>query len=482
MRSKLCNIIAACFTFAKDLNQGLQSNFHLLVNEFKKLEETGISFVIGQETVQVYFVLSYIHGDNLGLNSLLGYIRSFRTDGCCRKCIATYVQIKTLVIEDPALFRNTYDNRINMIGVEQNCPFEDINSFFTVDNCSVDVFHDINEGVLHTELIYCMKQFIKDGFIDLKTINIRKNNFKFYTVAEKNNMCVDINKEHLKKKKLKMSGSEIATFFKYFPLFVGEFIPQDNTEWALVLSLYKMMNLSYKDSFSQRDIDELRQQIIEHHTLYKDITSNNLTFKHHNLSHYPSIIRELSPPKKMSTIRMEGFHKVSKAYSNCTTSRKNIVLSLAEKHQYHHIYQLKKDKTFKAPQVNSKINGDDLINQIRNRTFLQSVGSNVLVSHEKLTYYDVTYTISNAIQHCEEFLRINFIVTLKDKISLVCSKLEIDGLDSHLSCTTVNILTSSDHVIVNVDDLNSLPFSCFEYNVQNSLHSKNKTVLMITHF
>lgn len=484
LRSKLSSILAACFTYTKDFKHGLSSNFNKLVAELIKLEEEGIRFIINGVNTQVYFVITYIHGDNLGINIMLGYTKNFRLDGCCRTCVATYSQIKSLVEEDPSLLRYVESNRMNTIGVEQTCPFEDIQSFYTEDNSSADVFHDINEGILHKELIFAMKYFRKKGFVDLNTINTKKNNFKFYTAAEKKNLCQDIKKEHLrgKNKKLRMSGSEIATFFKYFPIFVGEFIPSNNEVWLMIMSLYNLMNKAYKDSFSRREIEDLKSNIKEHHTLYKAVTSKPLTFKHHIIVHYPAIIRRLSLPKQMSTIRMEGFHKVSKAYSNCTSCRKNILLSIAEKHQFHHIYEITKDKIYQIPSVHCRIKNLDATDLFRNPSFIQSIANQEILYYKTLKNFDITYNISNAIQHNGDFLQINYIITLNGKAHLICSKLKLSGEDSHLSCNTVEILNNCDHVVVNVENLASLPYSCFEYKINNSLHQKKLTLLMINNF
>lgn len=413
---------------------------------------------------------------------MLGYKRTFRSDGCCRNCIATYEQIKTLVKEESNLLRSKECNSSNFTGLEQSCPFEDINSFYVVDNCSVDVFHDFNEGFLHAELIFFIGEFMKQGFFDVETLNIRKNTFEYYTISERKNMCVNIQKSHLKKKKLKMSGSEIATFFKYLPIFVGEFVPSDNETWKLLLLLYRMMNFSYKDSFTEREISELSDIISKHHTLYKSLTGKPLTFKHHVVTHYPTVITEISPPKKMSTIRMEGFHRISKAYTSHTSSRKNILLSLAEKHQYYHIHEVTKIKSFKPPQVHSEICNIDGLSEIRNPSFLCLVGEKKISYYKQLTHFDVTYKTTNVIKESELFLQIDHIVKFNENIYLVCSELKINSIDSHLSVTTVEVQFNCDHTIIKSENLNSIPYSCFEYNVKNVFHEKILTILMDTNF
>uniref|UniRef100_T1GZ92 Uncharacterized protein n=1 Tax=Megaselia scalaris TaxID=36166 RepID=T1GZ92_MEGSC len=148
-----------------------------------------------------------------------------------------------------------------------------------------------------------------------------------------------------------MSGSEIATFFKYFPIFIGEFIPSGDKVWKLILSLHNLMNMVYKDSFTGSDIVDLTNEIEKHHKLFMELLSKELTYKHHIITHYPTVIDQLGPPKQMGTIRAEGFHKISKSYADATSSRKNFLKSLAEKHQYYHIFNSIKSERLLSPPI-----------------------------------------------------------------------------------------------------------------------------------
>lgn len=62
--------------------------------------------------------------------------------------------------------------------------------------------------------------------------------------------------------------------------------------------------------------------------------------KFHFLVHYPGIIRKMGLLNNLSSVRYEGFHKLSKTYASIVTSRKNIVVTLATKLQLHFCYRL----------------------------------------------------------------------------------------------------------------------------------------------
>lgn len=146
-RSKLEYILPAHLTYTKNLKCGLIAVFDILRIALQKLENIGITFIINGLELKVFFVVSYLLGDTLGLNTILGHNRYFRGDFCCRICIATFEEITCLVEEiEEKLRRNINDERSDL-GKKEICPFEEIPSFFVDDCVSVDIFHDFNEFI-----------------------------------------------------------------------------------------------------------------------------------------------------------------------------------------------------------------------------------------------------------------------------------------------------------------------------------------------
>lgn len=483
VRSKLKLILPACFTFSKDLKLGLQANFSRLCQELHDMEQHGLELQVNGKIIKVYFVIGFVHGDNLGMNTMLGYVRQFRCDGCCRICIATIRNIESLLEENDDLLRSNPMNSESYAGIVDTCPFEEIPSFYITDNVAVDVFHDWNEGILHKELIFLIRHFIKEGFFDLNTLNSKKNNFMYYTESEKSNLCVNISASNLDSKKLKMNGSQIATFLKYLPCLVGEFVPRKDSHWAFLLVVHKLMDLVHKESFAAQDLTDLKHLIKRHHILYKNLISSTLTYKHHIITHYPKVIKELGPIKFMSTIRMEAFHRVSKHYTNCTASRKNILFSLSDKmlymQAYAHSIQHQCDfeitlhvKTTYSEQCNS--------NNVNVNAILQNKKS---IFYKKIRMNNIGYTPSNVIivSDKEDFLfRIKYIVDVNNHIFLIGNRIRIKGIYDHFACEIVDL--ENNLISISINDVKSLPFSCFELNVDNEYHKKNVLVLVRTHF
>lgn len=84
--SQLQFIFPAAFISTSNLKEyGNERSFHPLVEELKQLE-LGIEIVLGSSVRKVHFILGLIVGDNLAVNSVLGYVQSFTAKRYCRAC------------------------------------------------------------------------------------------------------------------------------------------------------------------------------------------------------------------------------------------------------------------------------------------------------------------------------------------------------------------------------------------------------------
>lgn len=73
---------------------GNKRMFIHVINQINKLCTKGISINVEGQTKQVYFILSHIMGDNLGLNTILGFIKNFNSSHCCRICYMSKDEIR----------------------------------------------------------------------------------------------------------------------------------------------------------------------------------------------------------------------------------------------------------------------------------------------------------------------------------------------------------------------------------------------------
>lgn len=468
-------------TYSKDVNCGLIAVYRELASALKNLETIGIIFNIDGLETPIYFVVSFFTGDNLGLNTILGFTRTFRGSFCCRICLADEDQIKTLVEEIDELLRRNSDRED---GIKEIFAFEEIPSVYLVDCVAVDIFHDFNEGILHTEICHVLKSFIDAGKIDIASLNHKKNHFEYYMTNEKKKMCQDIKRTHINENHFKMSGSQISTFFKYLPLTIGEFIEEGNEEWSLLILLYDLLNSVHKETYNDTELISLKNVIKCHHEKYQQLYGNFI-FKHHIITHYPSVIRLLGPLIFMSTVRMESFHQLLKDYSRVTRNHQNILYSLCDKLEFHNAYNIYKNNEAKT---NEKANIF-----LRQKITMSNVDDSVkpLLSNNTQLYgqcinFNTTYNIDDIftclIDLEEDFYKICYISGECDELFFICKKILIIGYDNHIKCHIVKPDCNAVFIKINIKSVNSLPCKMFKYSIDNCFHNKNYYVIVDCNF
>lgn len=120
-----------------------------IIIELTFLETSGIEIDNDNEKFPIYFVLSLLIGDNLGINSILGYVESFSANFCCRFCSFHKSELHKMCKEDVKLMRTKviYENEI-LINDSSITGRKEV-----ADNSSVDIMQDIYEGIAPTEIL-----------------------------------------------------------------------------------------------------------------------------------------------------------------------------------------------------------------------------------------------------------------------------------------------------------------------------------------
>ncbi|XP_074101655.1 uncharacterized protein LOC141529128 isoform X1 [Cotesia typhae] len=104
--SKLDNIFL--FQFFNTLHRkifGNQRVFQCVIDELNFLANEGIVIETSSGKKRIFFALSLILGDNLGLNSILGYTESFNSSYWCRCCVIDRKNSWTAITESADLIR-----------------------------------------------------------------------------------------------------------------------------------------------------------------------------------------------------------------------------------------------------------------------------------------------------------------------------------------------------------------------------------------
>lgn len=111
---------------------------------------------INNKEQKIFFRLMFIVGDNLGLNTILGFSKGFNTQYYCRICTATKKDAQKLVHEKKRYVRtqNDYLNCVinSTFGIQEECIFNKIPNFHVLENISIDLMHDLLEGICRYDI------------------------------------------------------------------------------------------------------------------------------------------------------------------------------------------------------------------------------------------------------------------------------------------------------------------------------------------
>lgn len=338
--SKLNNIFLAQLYHADDCKLFPKERIYsYLIKELQLLETEGIPLVIEDSNIQVYFKLVLIIGDNLGLHSILGFVEAFSANICCRFCKVSKNMSRKLCCEDVSALRNKINyaedvavNNVNITGIKGNCAFNVLHNFHAVENYSVDIMHDLLEGVCVYEISYILYHFIvHQQYFTLDTLNWRLQFFNFNVTSSR---PPTISSSQLHTKSIKMSASEMLNFFLSAGLIFGDLITDSHDRhWELFILLRKILCITLQYSVTESTADLLENLINEHHMLYIDLFGETLKPKHHLMLHYPRIMKIVGPLRSLWSMRFEAKHRPLKQYARASTSRRNICYSISVKHQ-----------------------------------------------------------------------------------------------------------------------------------------------------
>lgn len=221
--SRLDTIFAAMlFESSLSKKYGNEKCYETLVNEINKLADDGITLNIDGKEQKVFFVMGLLLGDNKGLNDCLGFVKGFRANYYCRHCRLHRTQMQFSNKEDIKSLRNVLNyyedleiGDVSLTGISEDSPFNRIRYFHATD-CSADIMHDVNEGILHYNISEIILYFIKKKYFTLDQLNEEKRRRK-YGELEENNKSSKIKMKDLRKRKFKMTASESHSFVHHLP-------------------------------------------------------------------------------------------------------------------------------------------------------------------------------------------------------------------------------------------------------------------------
>lgn len=450
--SKLENIFLAGFYYSSDKKQYSNNDkiFKVFVNEINDLTLNGVEVAKNGEIFKIYFVLALVVGDNLGVNSMLGFTEGFLANHFCRFCLVHKNECQHQSEESREFLRQIEDyerdcaSTLQESGINSKSIFNQVIGFHVYDNPSVDYMHDKLEGIDQYDLALILNCLIFDKkYFTLDILNDRINHFNYSAFSSCVNKPPSISLVNLKSK-INTSAAESKTLVIFLGLMVGDLVPHDDNAWNLYIILRKILFLLISHTVSNESNCYLRSLIKEHHELYLELFDVTLKPKHHFLVHYPGIMDRVGPVVNNLVFRFEARHRQFKMAANATTCRINLCKTLAIKNQLnfcHRVFQSNLKSLSDKCGIYKKIRDDNCL------TYLENAGiENIMLYCEYATINGTIYKPNMVLWYSTDeitndpiFLKIHKILIQNNEPIFFCNIISLLYFDIHKQCFIVNI-------------------------------------------
>ena len=230
----------------------------------------------------------------------------------------------------------------NCYGVKRSCVLSEKRSHFNVTTgFPPDIVHDLFEGIIPIEIALCLTVFISKKYFTLATLNKAIEYFP-YKWTDRTNRPHPVPLAYASNKTIGGNAHENWSLLRFFTLLLGQKVPINEPAWQLLGDLKDIVDLVVFPVHTPESIGYLSFKISEHRVRFKEVfPDSNFRPKHHFLEHYPQLICEFGPMVALWTMRFEAKHSYFKRVVRHSTCFRNVLLSLAERHQFlmaHHLY------------------------------------------------------------------------------------------------------------------------------------------------
>lgn len=318
-----------------------------IIKDLKLIEDRGITLADGTNFKGALVNICY---DNLGGNTILGLVESFNATYYCRICECEKKECQLLLIEKSDKLRDyqTYlecvqelpavDRLIDVKetkGVKKYCLFNDLKFFKMFDNLSVDIMHDLSEGVIPFFISMCFETLSKRQILSQPRIQVKLRDYNYGF----------LNKEYkpsyvrFDRHSLGQSAKQLHCIMLNFPFIFNDQQHVLQREWNGMKELLSIIRIVYSNCITENDLIQLNESVQKHLSFIVE-SNNNLTPKHHILTHYAGVIRKMGPLIKMWMMRYESKHKVFTDMAQRTQNFINLPKTLANSHQIKSAYTL----------------------------------------------------------------------------------------------------------------------------------------------
>ena len=345
-RSSLHVIQLALLCKVPDLQRcGYQSVLSPLLRDLHTLEQDGVFIeTLGQ---CIRGTVLCVAADNLAAHGLAGFVQSFRGNYVCRFCCCTADEIQSSEVSEGELNMRTkachdvhvqnavQGETVTHFGVKSECVLSKaLQHFHPITGFPPDILHDLFEGIVPVELALCIHEMIRRKYFTLEYLNAQIRRFP-YQHADRLDKPQVIPKNFAAKKSIGGNGHENCTLLRLLPLMVGSKVPEGDDAWSILMDLKDIVQLVLSPSFTEESIQYMQTKISDHRQGLQVVFPDfKLRPKHHYVEHYPELTKRFGPLVHLWTLRFEGKHHFFKRVIHDTHNFKNVLKTLATRHQH----------------------------------------------------------------------------------------------------------------------------------------------------
>lgn len=458
---------------------GYESVLGPLMQDLRTLEQDGVFIEsLGQS---LKGTVLFVAADNLAAHGLAGFVQSFRSEYVCRFCLATLDQfqshevaegefsLRTKVTHDLHVQNVSSRNGESNCGVKGDCVLKQkLQYFHPITGFPPDILHDLLEGIVPVELALCIQKMIRLKHFTLDYLNSKIESFP-YQHTDKVDRPKPISKTYTTKMTIGGNGHENAALLRLLPFMVGSVVPEGDSAWAVLMELKDIVELVLSPTFTEEMIQYLQSKIRDHRQILLEVFPDfKIRPKHHYVEHYPELIRCFGPLVHLWTMRFEGKHRFFKRVVHDTQNFKNVLKTLASRHQHMMAYHLSAPAFFK-PHLQASTVTSVLVStlpEVAIQYIKQKTDSNTIYCASQITIDGTNistgeYFPAGFEAGLPQFCKTESIVLVNDHVAFLCREHKSHYIE-HLRAFNLCLGDISVKKITDLSDTSPLSAYCIE--------------------
>lgn len=345
-------------------------------------------------------------------------------------------------------------------------------SYHILDNPTLDIMHDFNEGAIPFLLKYLLDYIVGSKILTTDLLKSKTTFFNFGWLSRRN-----IPSElQMERHNLGQNAAQARCLMTHLPFILFEFLDDAKlkTVWNCVESMLKISEIIYSSVVDEHDCLRLKPEVTSFLEQIKRHFRCKFIPKLHFMLHYPYVIRKSGPLVHMNMFRTESKHKQLKVFASHSQNFRNINKTIIIKHQQwlaEQGFTYKDDiKHSKPMKLRSDIFSD-------NKEILEEYFGNQLKNVSEIISYrfnsfeyrkDLFIIFNKTIFEIQTILFDNTV----EKAQFLCKEFKIISFEKRLNSFKIEEDNQATRYIISLNSLDNLKsYGCIALNLSHFLIS-----------